>query len=168
MQRLESEKQTEVALRAWSQCQLRGNGWRLVVAGRGAEEANLHRLSAELGIAGSVDWAGFVDDPDRLLSRVGMLLAPAPAEPFGLAVVEAMARATPVVAADGGAHGETVGPDGWLFAAGDANACARLLDDVQNRDLASYGDSLRARQRQLFDIETHVDGLLRVYRELIG
>ncbi len=168
MQRLEAEKQTEVALAAWSRCELPRNGWRLVIAGRGTEEAKLHRLSADLGIDDSVDWAGFVDDPHDLLSRVGIMLAPAPAEPFGFAVVEAMARATPVVAADGGAHGETLGVDGWLFAAGDATACALLLDDVQNRDLTSYGDSLRARQRQLFDIEAHVDGLLRVYRELVG
>jgi len=168
MQRLEAEKHTEVALRSWSECKLRHNGWQLVIAGRGTEEASLRRLSTELGIAASVEWAGFVVEPNDLLSRAGILLAPAPAEPFGLAVVEAMARATPVVAADGGAHRETVGVDGWLFPAGDAHACARLLDDVETRDLALYGDSLRTRQRELFDIETHVDRLLRVYRELIG
>ena len=42
--------------------------------------------------------AGFVDDPTQLLAQTGVLLAPAPDEPFGLTVVEAMARATPVIA----------------------------------------------------------------------
>jgi glycosyltransferase involved in cell wall biosynthesis len=168
MQRLEAEKHTEVALQAWSESKLRHSGWKLVIAGRGTEAATLGRLSIELGIAASVEWAGFVVDPHDLLSRAGIFLAPAPAEPFGFAVVEAMARATPVVAADGGAHRETVGVDGWLFPVGDAHACARLLDDVETRDRALYGDSLRTRQRELFDIETHVDRLLRVYQELIG
>jgi glycosyltransferase involved in cell wall biosynthesis len=168
MQRLEVEKQTDVVLRAWSASRLRHHGWRLVIAGRGSDQTDLHRLARELDITESVEWPGFVEDPARLLSRAAIFLAPAPAEPFGLTVVEAMARATPVVAADGGAHRETVGADGWLFPVGDAGACARILDDVENRDLPSYGAHLQSRQRELFDIEDHADGLLRIYRELVG
>ncbi len=168
MQRLEAEKRTDVALRAWSSSQLRRNGWRLAIAGRGSEQSQLRRLSDDLGLGSSVEWLGFVDDPTRLISRAAILLAPAPAEPFGLTVVEAMARATPVVAADGGAHRETVGADGWLFPAGDSGACACLLDDIENRDLASYGTHLRIRQHDLFNIEAHTDRLLQIYRESIG
>jgi glycosyltransferase involved in cell wall biosynthesis len=168
MQRLEVEKQTDVVLRAWSASRLRHRGWRLVIAGRGSHLTDLQRLARELKLTESVEWPGFVDDPARLLSRSAVFLAPAPAEPFGLTVVEAMARATPVVAADGGAHRETVGVDGWLFPVGDADACARILDDVGSRDLASYGAWLRTRQRELFDIENHTDALLQIYRGLIS
>jgi glycosyltransferase involved in cell wall biosynthesis len=168
MQRLEAEKHTEVAIRAWAESGLRRDGWRLVIAGRGSKFSELERMAAELDLAGSVEWAGFVDDPTHLLSKTGILLAPAPAEPFGLTVVEAMARATPVLAADGGAHRETVGPAGWLFPVGDARACARLLDTLPNRDLADYGSYLHSRQQELFNIDTHVDELVRIYRELIG
>jgi glycosyltransferase involved in cell wall biosynthesis len=168
MQRLEVEKQTDVVLRAWSSSQLRQHGWRLVIAGRGTQLSDLQRLSTELDVAESVEWKGFVKDPAHLLSHAGVFLAPAPAEPFGLTVVEAMARATPVIAADGGAHRETIGLDGWLFPVGDAGACARLLDDIDNRDLATYGARLRSRQHESFDIETHTDGLLQIYREVIG
>jgi glycosyltransferase involved in cell wall biosynthesis len=168
MQRLEVEKQTDVVLRAWSSSRLRLQGWRLEIAGRGTQLAELQRLSTLLELTETVKWKGFVEDPSHLLSHAGVFLAPAPAEPFGLGVVEAMARATPVIAADGGAHRETIGLDGWLFPVGDAEACARLLDDIGNRDLASYGARLRSRQHELFDIEAHTDGLLQIYRELIG
>jgi glycosyltransferase involved in cell wall biosynthesis len=165
MQRLEEEKHTDVALRAWSACTLRNSGWRLLIAGRGSELSELRRLSADLGLSDSVEWLGFVDDPAELLAHVGVLLAPAPAEPFGLTVVEAMARATPVIAADGGAHRETVGRDGWFFPVDDVAACARILDDAEYRDLPAYGAQLRSRQRELFDIDAHVNELMQIYRE---
>lgn len=168
MQRLEPEKQTDVALRAWSSSRLRRHGWRLVIAGRGSQLADLQRLSADLGLGGSVEWPGFLTDVTGLLSRAGAMLATAPAEPFGMTVVEAMARATPVIAADGGAHRETLGDDGWLFPVGDVDATVCLLDAVEGQDLRPYGTYLRARQQRLFEVENHADALLRIYQDLIA
>jgi glycosyltransferase involved in cell wall biosynthesis len=167
MQRLEAEKQTEVALYAWARSQLRDEGWRMIIAGRGSKQPDLLKLSANLGLSETVEWLGFVDNPAALLSRAGLLLAPAPAEPFGLTVVEAMAHGMPVIAADGGAHRETVGPDGWLFPDGDVDGCTQLLNDVVNRDLGAYGAFLRTRQLEYFDLDTHSDELLKIYRELL-
>ncbi len=167
MQRLEAEKRTDVALRAWSSSNLRRKGWRLMIAGRGSELPELRRLAHHLDLEDSTDWLGFVHNPSDVLSRAGMLLAPAPAEPFGLTVVEAMSRATPVVAANGGAHRETVGRDGWLFPVDDIAACARILDDAEHRNLTEYGAQLRSRQHELFDIDTHVNQLMQIYRELV-
>jgi glycosyltransferase involved in cell wall biosynthesis len=168
MQRLEPEKHTDVALRAWSASNLRRKGWRLLIAGRGSELFELRRLAHQLHLEESTEWLGFVQRPSELLSAAGLLLATAPAEPFGLTVVEAMARATPVVATDGGAHRETVGCDGWLFPVDDVAACARTLDQAEHRDLAGYGNRLRSRQRQLFDIDAHTEALLQIYYELAG
>ncbi len=167
MQRLEEEKHTDIALRAWSVCTLRNSGWRLLIAGLGSKLSELRRLSADLGLSDSVEWLGFVDDPTELLAHAAVLLAPTPGEGFGLTVVEAMARATPVIAADGGAHRETVGVDGWLFPPGDPAACARILDDAEHRDLAAYGAQLRSRQQELFDIDDHANKLMQIYRELV-
>jgi glycosyltransferase involved in cell wall biosynthesis len=138
-----------------------------MIAGRGSELSKLRRLAHHLDLEDSTDWLGFIDNPSDVLSRAGMLLAPAPAEPFGLTVVEAMSRATPVVAADGGAHRETIGGNGWLFPVDDVAACARILDDAEHRDLTAYGVQLRSRQQELFDIETHANELMQIYRELV-
>ena len=168
MQRLEAEKHTDAALRAWSGSGLRRRGWRLLIAGRGAELNELRRLAHDLRIDDSTEWLGFVDNPGDIVARTAVLLAPAPAEPFGMTVVEAMARATPVIAASGGAHLETLGPDAWVFPVGDVCACTRLLDRVDAEDVGAYGARLQTRQRELFDIDSHTDALMQVYEDVVS
>jgi glycosyltransferase involved in cell wall biosynthesis len=129
VQRLEVEKQTAVALRAWALSGLGVEGWTMEIAGDGVERPALERLAAELGVSKSVRFLGFADDVAARMSRARILLATAPAEPFGLAVAEALAAGMVVVAADGGGHRETVGrvsPE-LLFPVGDHAAAARAL-----------------------------------------
>jgi glycosyltransferase involved in cell wall biosynthesis len=170
-QRLEPEKDTGTALRAWAASGLADAGWRLVVHGTGSESGRLRELAASLSVNESVTFAGFTDDVRAVLRTAEIMLAPAPAEPFGLAVVEAMAEGTPVVAAAGGAHPETLGPDGRYFAPGDVDACAaqlRALGHAAEDERRAVGARLRERQRTLFGIGTHVDQLERLYREQLA
>jgi glycosyltransferase involved in cell wall biosynthesis len=165
MQRLDPEKAPDVAIRAWAASGLADVGWTLQVAGRGALEPGLRALAAQLDVAGSVSFLGHVVDTDYLLSTAGIFLAPAPLEPFGLSVVEAMAHGLPVVAAAGGGHLETVADDAGLFPPGDIDAAARRLaqlgaDDEQRRLL---GARLQERQRRLFGLALHVDRLEDCY-----
>ncbi len=169
LQRLDEEKCPDVGIRAWSASGLGAQGWRLVVAGTGDLRPSLARLAERLGTAESVEFAGQVVETDRLLAGSSVLLAPAPREPFGLSVVEAMAHGVPVVAARGGAHIETVGDDGLLFEPGDTVAAARALvalsEDVALR--RRVGDRLRGRQQELFSLERHLDRLELLYRDVI-
>jgi glycosyltransferase involved in cell wall biosynthesis len=170
MQRLNTEKMPDVGIRAWALSGLADRGWRLVVAGLGDLRPALARLTVDLGVEDSVRFAGQVSDTDWLLSNSSILVAPAPAEPFGLSVVEAMAHGVPVVAADGGAHRETVGRCGLLFPVGDpqgaAEALATLADDVELR--RAMGSRLRRRQQELFSLARHVDELEALYRLVLG
>ena len=90
-------------------------------------------------------------DTDRLLASSSVVLAPAPAEPFGLSVVEAMAHGLAVVAAEGGAHTETVGDDGCSSRRATpaaARALVRLADDrasAAGRGRASFPSAERTR-----------------------
>jgi glycosyltransferase involved in cell wall biosynthesis len=169
MQRLNSEKAPEVGIRAWSLSGLGDLGWRLVVAGDGELRPSLSRLVDELGVAGSVDFLGQVTRTGDLLNRASMLLAPAPEEPFGLSVVEAMAHGIPVVAAKGGAHLETVGDEGVLFAAGDpAAAAAALVTLSRDRSLRmQMGADLRRRQQERYSLSTHADRLEELYQQVV-
>ncbi|MEO7123804.1 MAG: glycosyltransferase family 4 protein [Lacisediminihabitans sp.] len=168
LQRLEAEKCTATALQAWAAV---GNvdGWRLVVAGEGSEDAALRRLAHDLGIASSVDFIGFQSDVEAVLRRASIMLASAPSEPFGLSVLEAMAHGLPVVAARGGGHLETVGsvPNAALF--DDAPGAGRLLAHLMADDAArhSYGRELRTRQREAFSVEAQTAGTLRVLRSAV-
>lgn len=171
VQRLEAEKRTDVAVRAFARSGLAQLGWRLDVVGDGAQRAMLERLAGQFGIAASTRFLGHRDDVMHLINRAGMLLAPCPVEALGLSVLEAMAAGLPVVASGAGGHLETVGSvaEAALFAAGDADAAAaRLVALASDLDLRErYGAALQEVQRQRFTIEAQVRATDVVYRSLL-
>jgi glycosyltransferase involved in cell wall biosynthesis len=84
---------------------------RFKVAGQTApDEKNyaegLFRLKKELGLEGLFDYEGYVSDIPGFLSAVDIAVHGAPAESFGLAIVEAMACGRPVIARAGGGVGD--------------------------------------------------------------
>jgi len=165
MQRLEPEKNSELALRAWRLSNLPAEGWRMRIVGSGSEQARLVALLSKESIR-SVKFAAWTSDVAGELANAGMLLATAPADSFGLSVLEAMWAGVPAVASAAGGHLETVGlvPGAALFPARDADAAAatlrRLADDRLRAQLSAAGREI-ARSR--FSIERHVDGLLAQY-----
>jgi glycosyltransferase involved in cell wall biosynthesis len=169
-QRLEREKQTNLALDAWSHSELSARGWRMEIAGEGAQREALVAQASALGIEDSVRFLGAQTDMIAQYRRVSMLLAPRGDEPFGLSVVEAMAAELPVVAAGGGGHLETVGvcPDPALFPVGDAAQAGQLLRDLASdpNRRAHYGRALREVQLHHFSVDRQVDSTLAAYRSL--
>jgi glycosyltransferase involved in cell wall biosynthesis len=164
-QRLEPEKDTLTALRAWHRSGLAEEGWSLRVAGEGSERRELEAWTRSHG-AREITFTGWQDHMPSEFARAGMLLASAPAEPFGLTVVEALAAGVPVVAAAGGGHLETVGElsSARLYPPGDAEAAASaarvlLADDV--REAMSVEGRQLAHSR--FALDVHVEALCRQY-----
>jgi len=153
-QRLEPEKDTDVALRAFATSGVAAHGWRLDVAGDGAERRRLTELAGALGIADSTRFLGHRSDVPALMERAGVLLAPCRIEGLGLTVLEAMAAALPVVAVGAGGHLETVGAvaGAALHPAGDSGRAGELLaalaGDPARRD--AYAVALQDAQRSFF------------------
>lgn len=170
IQRLEREKHTDVAVRAWACSSLGDEGWELVIAGEGADRSALESLARELGVAGSVRFLGRVADVDVLRAAAALQLASPPNEHFGLSVLEAMSVGLPVLAADGGAHRELLGDEhDALFPAGDIERAAaglrRLAHDPQMR--REMGRRLRQRQQHEFSLAAHGEALEAVYRRAL-
>ncbi|WP_375493127.1 glycosyltransferase family 4 protein [uncultured Jatrophihabitans sp.] len=168
LQRLEPEKSTDVAVRAWAASGLAEHGWRLEVHGAGSRLDALRVLAAKEGVADSTRFAGPTTTPRAVLARSAVLIAPTAVEALGLVVLEAMAEGAAVVAADGGAHRETLGPLGRYFPPGDAQACAeqlrRLAGDPEG--CAQTGAALQERFLASFTVQAHVDRLLEHYRRV--
>lgn len=168
LQRLEPEKDTWTALRAWQESRLFDEGWTLRVVGDGSERRSLETW-VRTGPVEGVEFVGWTSCVTDHLAVAGALLAPAPAEPFGLAVVEAMAAGVPAAASAAGGHLETVGllDDAPLFTPGDALGAAAALSSLRSDRTRT---SLSAAGRQLaqaeFSTAGHVDRLLEVYASI--
>jgi glycosyltransferase involved in cell wall biosynthesis len=140
---LRAKKNHAALVSAW--LALRGEGLphRLVIAGMdGGEGARLRALAgtAPLELPGWVDDAGL----DALMRGADALVHPSLYEGFGLAMVEAMARGTPVAAARATALPEVAGDAAAWFDPSDvadmAGAIRRVLDDEAWRaDLCRRG-----------------------------
>jgi glycosyltransferase involved in cell wall biosynthesis len=170
-QRLEREKHTDVAVRAFAASGLADAGWRLTIAGDGALRGELEELATSLRLGDAVEFLGHRRDVWELMRAAGVLLAPRTDEAFGLSVVEAMARGLPVVAAGSGAHLETVGsaPGAALFEPDDADGAASLLRELAGSREArdSYGARLPLVQRERFTVEQQALRTDVVYRRLL-
>jgi glycosyltransferase involved in cell wall biosynthesis len=111
----------------------------------------LQARAAEDDLAGRVTFLGAVDDPRPALARAHCLLHCADAEPWGLALVEALASGRPVVAADAGGPREIVADGaGRLFPPGDAAAAAVAVEAVLHDPATHAAARVRA---QRFGVE---------------
>ncbi len=169
-QRLESEKSTDLAVAAFARSGLAAEGWRLDIAGDGAQRAPLRALVTDVGITEGVRFLGHRSDLPELMRRSGILLAPCQVEGVGLTVLEAMAVGLPVIAAGAGGHLETVGQarQAAFFAPGDAGEAAeelrRLAGDPKTR--AAYGQELLTIQQERFTPAAQAEATMRFYEEV--
>ncbi len=102
----------------------------------------------------NVTFAGKVEDIREALAGAHVLLHCADAEPYGLALIEALAAGRPVVAPDAAGPREIVtGPEGRLYPPGDADAATAALKAVLTDESAPQA----ARQRaEAFDVRDSV------------
>jgi glycosyltransferase involved in cell wall biosynthesis len=84
---------------------------RFVMFGRDGDWsiADVKQRAADLGVASEAAVPGFRQPVEANLASLDLLLAPAPREPFGRALVEAIVLATPIVASEGAGHSEIIG-----------------------------------------------------------
>jgi len=105
----------------------------------------LHERAARPDLAGRVRFLGALADPRPALAAAHVLLHCADREPFGLALVEALAAGRPVVAPAAGGPLEIVTPgSGRLFAPGDARAGAAALTELLSDPSAPAAARARA------------------------
>lgn len=170
VQRLQPEKQTPLAVRAFARSGLASEGWQLDIAGTGDDAAAVADVAAPLGDA--VRLLGFRDDVPQLMADAGILLAPTPIEALGLSVLEAMSCGLPVVSAAAGGHLETMGglDDEVQFAAGDVDAAARALRTLAHDSVrrGRLGAAEHARVDRDFSVEAQVAQTDDVYRRVVA
>ncbi|MEV5987805.1 glycosyltransferase family 4 protein [Streptomyces sp. NPDC052051] len=147
--RLDHAKGVDLLLDTWAEAAPRQPGWLLRVYGAGEYEAALRRQCTDLGLDGSVEWAGRTDDVVGALRRSSVFVQSSRGEGFPLVLLEAMACGVPCVAFDCSPGVREIvrnGEDGLLARPGNISELAahlgRLMADENLRD--TMGE--RARQ----------------------
>jgi glycosyltransferase involved in cell wall biosynthesis len=129
--------------------------------------ARLRSLVADAGLQERVSWLGEREDVVQLIRALDVLLLPSREEPFGRAVIEAMALEVPVLATNVGGPAEIIsdGREGYMLAPAEpsawASAVRRIVEHPQlARELGAAG---RARVTEAFGLEHHTRAMLDVY-----
>jgi glycosyltransferase involved in cell wall biosynthesis len=141
--RLAPGKRLAEAIRAFGRVSAEVPRARLELWGEGAQRAELEALVDELGLSGSVSLPGLTTDPGAVLDRAAVYLSTSAFEGQGLAMAEALAHGTPVVAWDirYGPRDMLAGGGGILVPDGDEDALVaalrRVLTDAALRERLS-------------------------------
>ena len=144
----------------------------LLVLGEGPEREALETLASSLGVRERLLLPGRVGDVAALYRRAAVVVHPARWEGFGLAMLEAMLAAKPVVAARAGSAPELVadGETGLLVPVDDAGALAgalgALLADPARKE--SMGRAGLERARSEFSVARMAERTLAVYECALG
>jgi glycosyltransferase involved in cell wall biosynthesis len=170
--RFSPEKSLDVLLRAWALTLNQAPGVRLLLVGDGPLRAKLETLAHDLGISGSIIFAGVQKDVPAYLSLCDCFVLTSSRESFPLAAREAMGMALPVIAPRVGGCPEVV-DDGWtglLARPGDAPAFAGALSSLlANRPRAqALGRAARAKAEREYTNGVWVDANERVFLQMVA
>ena len=143
----------------------------VLIIGDGPERASASQLVAQAGLSSRVRFAGRVPDSelDAAFANATMVIVPSlGGEVFGLAVVENMSRALPVVASDLGAFVEVIGDAGLTFRTGDAKDLAEKITTLLDQPDVGVELGRRARERvtRLYDKGRMIEAHARVYLDI--
>ncbi|MCU4802069.1 glycosyltransferase family 4 protein [Halobacteria archaeon HArc-gm2] len=138
----------------------------------GGDQEEYADLAERIGVAESVEFAGFVEE-ERLVSyyvSADVFILPSLLEGFGMVLAEAMCFGTPVVASDTSAIPEVVDDAGLLVEPKDSTAIAenvcRILSDSELRNTLKERGVQRVKER--FRWEGSATELIYMYSNLIS
>jgi glycosyltransferase involved in cell wall biosynthesis len=145
---------------------------RLDIVGDGEERRALEQLAAKRGVLQRVVFHGYVEDSRAIVARADAALCSSRSEGLGLALLEAMSMARPVVGFAVGGVPEIVRDNatGLLSRAGDVAAlAARMREACESRDrLRELGEAARRHVVERFSAHAMRCRYADVYASLVS
>ena len=128
---------------------------------------HLEELVIETGLKDRFHFLGWVEEAEKLLGSLDVFVSASETESFGLAIAEAMAAGTPVVATATEGAQEVVNDQetGYLVPIGDVAAIARsIMNLLSSRELRTQiGTRAREVVNQKFSLQRMVDQIEQIY-----
>lgn len=170
--RLDRQKGIRELVHAFALLHSEVRGVKLLIAGEGGEASWITGRVRELQLEASVEQRGRVphNEISRLIGECSLLCLPSDGEPFGMAIVEAMAGGRAVVAIDRGGPRHLVHRGGGILVPpGDERALADALRTllVSPDRLRAMGTFNRRRVDREFALSRVLDAIELTYVEVI-
>jgi murein biosynthesis integral membrane protein MurJ len=170
--RLSFEKGIDTLLAAWAAVIEDCPTAHLTIVGGGPLEAELKESAQRLGVADSVTFTGWVDEPRAYLAGADLFVLPSRYEGLPNALLEAMAHGVPAIATRVSGSEDLIddGASGLLVAPEDANALASAIVTALANPLgrARFAERSLERVRAAYDIQHVVQRYVTVYRAGLG
>jgi glycosyltransferase involved in cell wall biosynthesis len=164
-------KGTDVLLRGWARAREGTSLPPLVLVGDGPGRPAAERLAGTLGLAASCRFVGRLsrDEVAALLRDAAFLVSASRSENVAGIVSEAIASGTPVVSTRTGEPASYVTDDvGLLVEPGDVEGLAAAVREMARRHGDYDAARLHEHMRALYGVETVLQQLLELYRELLA
>lgn len=144
---------------------------RLLIAGDGALRGELEKQTERLGLKGVVRFLGFRRDIISILNSIDIFMLASIFEPFGIALIEAMAMEKPVVGSASGGIPEIIedGINGFLFAPRNSKDLAEKIDRLIGDEKLRKEIGVKARRtvEERFEAKKYVKQLELLYDGLL-
>ena len=159
----------DVLFEAWAVVHSQNRNAKLVLLG-GGDRSVWEKYVVQLGCAESVEFAGWVSNPDFYYQKAAMFILPSRVEGLSNALLEAQSWGLPCVVSDIPGNRAVVEEDvnGLVVSTGDADSLARaLLRLLGNAELRlRLGRSARARAIREYDIDLVAERLAGIYQRI--
>ena len=170
--RLEEQKGHDVLFAALARLVQGGLDFTLAVAGDGSRRSWLESRALSLGLAPRVQFVGQLEEVGGLLSAADAVLLPSRWEGLPLVLLEAMARARPIVASAVGGVSDAIedGVHGTLVPPGNEDALAEALEQLHRKADRGWrlGRAAALRVRERYTWHAVVEDYEAVYDEVLG
>jgi glycosyltransferase involved in cell wall biosynthesis len=168
--RLHQAKGLDYLVAAWSLVARQWPEARLWIAGDGPHRESLQEQIDARGLQGRVELVGTFDNPQDLLAAADVFVLPSLQEGLSIALLEAMAAGTPVVATDIAGNREALDADehALIVPTQDPNRLASAIDRLfAERGLARrLAEAARQRAIREFSVTAMAEGHVAVFEDL--
>jgi glycosyltransferase involved in cell wall biosynthesis len=134
--------------------------------------SELKCMANELNIADRLIWHGYRNDPTSIFAKLDLVVVPSREETFGRVAAEAMYASLPVIAANVGGLPEVIddGITGLLFPSQDVSALAKAIEAliVDQARRHRFGILGRERASSLFNVDAHINAVIKIYKDLLS
>lgn len=144
------------------------DSYRLLLVGDGVTAPRLRKMCQEMNLTNRVTFLGFRCDVPEILRDSDVVVLSSRWEGFGLAAVEAMASARPLIASDVGGLRDVVSGAGLLFPLGDEHALASSIRKLrENPEYYAKVATACLERAKMFDISVMAEKYLKLYDSLL-